>query len=92
MSKPPAPDPPPDSVHPWERPLKDLDLNDLNEESMLIAVDADGADEVILGDHEGEDGVEGVVDWGAGFFSRQGFFSHNNYTIIDYDQIMRYYY
>jgi hypothetical protein len=39
-----------------------LDLNDLNEESMLIAVDADGADEVILGDHEGEDGVEGVVD------------------------------
>ena len=31
-------------------------------ESMLIAVEADGADEVILGEHEGEDGDEGVAD------------------------------
>ena len=31
-------------------------------ESMLIAAETDGADEVILGEHEGEEGDEGVAD------------------------------
>ena len=30
--------------------------------AMLVEDDADGADEGILGEHKGEDGVEGVAD------------------------------
>ncbi len=59
---------------------------------MLVEDDADGANEGILGENEGEDGVEGVADWGAGFLGRRGFSLHIKYTIIDYYPIMMYWY